>query len=263
MIASFVLTVAQSKRLIARAVAQMPVVRRALSEGTVAIAHGTTNAYVAEEILGRPIPKGEYVSGRTLPPGIPYDALGSGQWPDIVLRRGQPVPGARIAQIANEMGPGDVFIKGGNALNYRRGVVGVLIGHPTGGTIGAAYGTIIARQIHLVIPIGLEKLVCEDIESLSAASRAPSSHPSAPAVPLFPITGTIVTEIEALGILCKVSARLLSAGGVAGAEGAVWLLVEGDESAVEGALAMHKSLEGEPGMGATFIVAERPTPSSD
>jgi hypothetical protein len=52
--AEVVLTVAEGKRLIAKAVAQMPILRRAMEEGTVIIAKGTTNTYVAEEIQGEP-----------------------------------------------------------------------------------------------------------------------------------------------------------------------------------------------------------------
>ena len=150
--ASLVLTVAQGKRLIARAVAVMPAVREALAHGMIAIGRGTTNAYVAEEILGHPIAKGEYVAGRTLPPGVPGERLGSGQYPDIVLKQGQPVEGSSVLSAVQEMGAGDVFLKGGNALNYTQQVVGVLIGHPTGGTIGGTYGTIVSRKYPLDHP---------------------------------------------------------------------------------------------------------------
>ena len=44
-----ILTVAESKRLIAKAVAQMPIVKNALENGMVIVIKGTTNAYVAEE----------------------------------------------------------------------------------------------------------------------------------------------------------------------------------------------------------------------
>ena len=44
--------------------------------GTVAIAKGGTNAYVAEEILGRPIEKRRYVLGQVLPAGVSRDAAG-------------------------------------------------------------------------------------------------------------------------------------------------------------------------------------------
>jgi hypothetical protein len=245
--ASIVLTVAQSKRLIARAVARLPEVVHALQHGLIAIGRGTTNAYVAEELLGHPIPKGEYVAGRTMPVGVRGELLGTGQYPDIVLREGTPVDGATVVGSVQEMQAGDVFIKGGNALNYPEKLVGILVGHPMGGTI-STYGAIIARKVHLIIPIGLEKLVVEDINVLSRASRAVEQHPKAPAVSLFPMTGTVITEIEALALLCGVQARLLSAGGVAGAEGAVWLMLEGEQAAIEQALTLHAELVQEPNM---------------
>lgn len=246
--ASIVLTVAQSKRLIARAVANLPQVRRALTSGLVAIGRGTTNGYVAEEILQRELPKGEYVAGRTLPPGTPGEWLGTGKHPDIVLRKGELVDGLTVLDAVKEMKAGDVFIKGGNALNYDQQVVGILVGHPLGGTI-SVYGALISRKVNLIIPIGLEKLVFEDINELSRASREGDNHPTAPVTSLFPMIGTIVTEIEALRLLCGVDARLLSAGGVGGAEGAVWLLLEGEEEQLDAALALHNELKNEPSFG--------------
>src|SRR5574340_462905 len=136
--ASLVFTVAQSKRLIAKGVVQRPEVQRARAEGTIAIGYGTTNAYLVEELLGEPIPKGEYVSGRTLPPGMPGNWLGSGQYPELILVRGKRLEGKRATEALGEMGPGDVFVKGANALDYTRKVAALLIGHPTAGTIGAA-----------------------------------------------------------------------------------------------------------------------------
>ncbi len=245
-----VLTVAQGKRLIARAVAQLPEVRQAMANGLVAIGRGTTNAYVAEELLAQTLPKGEYVAGRTLPPGVPGERLGTMKYPDIVLKDGQRVDGQSVIDAVEQMKPGDVFIKGGNALNYETGVVGVLVGHPMGGTI-SVYGALAARKAHLIIPIGLEKLVIEDINRLSRESRRADNHPAASAVSLLPITGTVVTEIEAFKQLAGVDARLLSSGGVAGAEGAIWLLLQGSKEALDCALALHASVQQEPNLGLT------------
>jgi len=242
---SLVFAVAQSKRLIAKAVVQLPEVTHARAKGIIAIGYGTTNAYIVEELLGEPIPKGEYVAGRTLPPGMPGSRLGSGKYPELILKQGKRVEGKRAVEMLEEMGPGDVFIKGANALDYERKIAGLLIGHPTGGTIGAAYGTCVSRKIHLLIPVGLEKLVCGDLIALSNASRRPDAHPGKAAVSLYPFTGTIITEIEALQTLCGVKAQLYSAGGVAGAEGAVWLLIEGEKAALDKALKLHEGLQGE------------------
>lgn len=243
---ALVLTVAQGKRLIAKAVVQLPEVRQAMAQGIVAIGRGTTNGYIAEELLGHTLPKGEYVAGRTLPPGMPWDSLGKNSYPDVVLRRGQRIENGNVLTATQEMQAGDVFIKGGNALNYDRKLVGILVGHPEGGTVGAVYGTVVSRKAHFIIPIGLEKLVNEDILALSRDSRRPEMHPAMPVVSLFPVTGTIITEIEAFALLCGVQARLLAAGGVGGAEGAIWLLLDGEQSALDRALELHRTLQAEP-----------------
>ena len=63
---------------------------------------------------------------------------------------------------------------------------------------------------------------------------------------IWPITGLIFTEIEALEVLCGVQAILIAAGGVAGAEGSVRLLIEGMDEDVEAAVELVKSIKGEP-----------------
>ena len=61
------LTVSESKRLIAKAIAQMPIIKKAMKDGMVIIARGTTNTYVSEEILDKSIEKGAFVSGKVYP----------------------------------------------------------------------------------------------------------------------------------------------------------------------------------------------------
>ncbi|HID07711.1 MAG TPA: hypothetical protein EYP10_11270 [Armatimonadetes bacterium] len=246
--ASAVLTVSESKRLIAKGVVALPAVQRALRDGMIAVAKGTTNSYVVEELLSTSIDKTAYTTGLTLPqkskrpPNLTPKKL-----PDVVLKNGECLEGLSAIEAVNQMGAGDVFIKGANALDYQRKVAGILIGHPEGGTIGATLGIIVARRIELVIPIGLEKLVFEDIESLSRKVRDINSpNELLTDVPtLMPVTGTIVTEIEALKLLCNVDATLIAAGGIAGAEGSVRLLMQGDTDAVKCALDLIQSIQGE------------------
>lgn len=46
---------------------------------------------------------------------------------------------------------------------------------------------------------------------------------------MMPVTAEIITEIEAIGILFWVNVTMIAAGGVGGAEGAVWLALEGSD----------------------------------
>ena len=239
-----VLTVAQSKRLIAKGVARYEPVRRALAEGTIAIAKGGTNAYVVEELLGEPIEKRKFVTGQVLPRGVSREQAGlSDEIPDVVLLRGERRHGVSATEALAEMGPGDIFIKGANALNYGLGIAGLLIGHPTGGTIAQAIGTIVARRIRLLIPVGLEKEVGWDITD---ASQRLADEPEGPGPSLWPLLGDIFTELEALEWLCGVTAVPIGAGGVAGAEGAIWLACFGTQEQIEKVKALGEELAAEP-----------------
>ena len=84
MFTEIVLTVSESKRLIAKGVAGHPDVLAALKDGMVVIAKGTTNAYVVEEITGAEIKRTDYVTGAVLPParkGASPSAPSSGWFP--------------------------------------------------------------------------------------------------------------------------------------------------------------------------------------
>ncbi len=238
-----VLTVAESKRLIAKGVAALPQVQKAMKEGMVVVATGTTNGYVLQELWEKDFDLRRYRSGITTPKKPEKAETPQAEaMPDVIFKKGKVAKELNRYDAVEHMGKGDIYIKGANALDYEGGMAGVLIGSPTGGTVGAVLGSIIGKKIELVIPIGLEKLVYSDMNELHwLASTEDSEGPS-----LWPITGTIITEIEALGILTGVDVYLYAAGGIAGAEGAVRLLIEGTEEEVDDAVKLVDSIKGEP-----------------
>jgi len=242
MLMETVLTVAESKRLIAKGVAAHPLVRRALADGMVIIARGSTNGYVAEEILACAIEKPAFLTGRTLPRGYVAPRRKSETIGEIVLVRGQRQPGLALDEAIAQLQAGDVFVKGANALDYADRRVGILIGHPQGGTIGAALPTIIARKAHLLVPVGLEKLVASDLTEMSEMIRDHGADRE-PLPSLWVIEGaTVVTEIEAVELLTGAECRHLASGGIGGAEGGVRLLLSGDAAALEQARALFDSV---------------------
>ncbi|MBS3762036.1 MAG: hypothetical protein KGZ25_01910 [Planctomycetes bacterium] len=244
---SFVLTVAESKRLIARGVARSEVVETALKDGIVAVAKGTTNGYIAEELLGESIHKPDYCTGTTRPPGRESEVKVANKLPDLVIRNGERWEGVSATESVDEMGPGDVFIKGANALNYDREQAGILIGHPTGGTIGAAIGSLISRRGVLLLPVGLEKSIPGDLYRTSHAVNAMAEAGSGPS--LWPVSGLIFTELEALETLTDVTAMPLAAGGILGAEGSVRVSAWGTEKEIESAESIVEEIRGEPPFG--------------
>lgn len=242
----FVFTPSESKRLIARAVSQMKPVRRALKDGTVLICTGSTNACVLEEILGEEFPHYRYLSGHTLPAKASRALIPPDRRPDVILRQGKVDPDLDRFSALEGMQPDDVYIKGANALNYEQKVAGILIGgFGGGGSIGAALGHIAGRRLRLVLPIGLEKCTAHDIYEVSERlNRHGDYEPDPPR--MVAVRGEIVTEIEALHILTGVTSHHIASGGIAGAEGAVWLLAEGTGGQVEKARRIAGEIAGEP-----------------
>ena len=234
------LTVSEGKRLIGKGVAQADFVRRAMEEGTLAIGSGTTNGYVVEEITGERFDKKRFVTGRTLPHGYDGPKMAFDH-PVLVIRKGERL-NISMAEALHDMGPGDVYSKGCNAINYERDQAGVLIGHPTGGGVGAALGTITAKRICYLHPVGLEKNVPYDLDE--AADLLTDPEGKGPT--LWVVPGLIFTEIEALGVLANVEAVPVGAGGVGGAEGAVWLAVFGEKGELDKAQEAIGSVRGEP-----------------
>jgi len=240
-----VLTVAESKRLIAKGVKELDVVKRAMQKGIVAVAKGTTETYIAEELVGEKIEPFAYTTGLTLPK-VPREEINRSveKRPDLVFVDGKLVEGLTVNEAARRMSAGDVFMKGANALNYREQVAGILIGDPMGGTIGGAIGPVVARKAHLVIPIGLEKCIAYDIVALSR--RIPTRwDEGSKGSSLMPVTGLIVTEIEALKTLADVDVAQMAAGGVGGAEGSVRLLIEGTPDQIAKAESILNEIYGE------------------
>jgi len=238
-----VLTVSEGKRLIGMGVAALPVVKRALQAGVIGIARGSTNGYVAEAILGRPIDRIGFTTGLTLPFGRKASEFrDEREVGEIIIERGIVVANKTLAEAARTMGPEDVLIKGANALNYQKQVAGILIQHAAGGTIGAILGAVMGRRITLVIPVGLEKEISVDIIE---ANRALERHAKPPRS-LWPVTGIIITELEALQLLTGVRATQIGAGGVGGAEGSIRLLIQGSREQMQAAGRLLDQIYGEP-----------------
>lgn len=221
------------KRLIAKAMAVHPALQQPLKSGTVAIIAGTTNGYVAGEIL-RAVGQSEgfsrkgFFRGVTVPPSVPADATGrqpgEKDFPgDVIIANGRWQKGKTIFDVADDMKEGDVILKGANALDVTQRRAAILIGHPQGGTIMAALKSVIGRRVRLIIPVGLEKRVPGNLDELAAKVNAPGVKGPR----LLPVQGEVVTEIEAVSILSGAKAELFAAGGVCGAEGTVWLAVSG------------------------------------
>jgi len=240
----FALTPSESKRLIAKAVARMPQVQWALEHGRIVIANGTTTAFVAEEILGKPVPKYNYAAGY-IGRGLLTQTAPEERMRPYVLVKGQVVD-ISFREAIRQFEKGDVFIKGANAVDPQ-GHVGILMAHDRGGTIGLSLGTLTARGCHLIAPVGLEKMVPSVIEASRHCGQFRLQYALGDKVGLMPVVNAIVvTEIEALAMLTQVRAFHVASGGIGGDEGSVVLVVEGSQEQVEATFQLIKGIKGEP-----------------
>jgi len=239
------LTVSESKRLIAKAIAQMPIIKKAMKDGMVIIARGTTNTYVSEEILDKSIERGAFVTGKVYPKKGGKRLNPSTRLSEIILINGKADEQISYSEAVKKLKAGDVMIKGANALDNKNKTVGVYIGSSSGGTTGKFLPYVVAKKAYLVIPIGLEKLITGDLIELSNKMRDPVESLNK-VLSMFLLTGEIVTEIEALKILTGVSAFQSGAGGIGGAEGGVRLVLRGSRDQVENALNIVEGIYEEP-----------------
>lgn len=246
-----VLTPAAGKRLIAKGILRHPAVQRALHHRTIVLVAGTTNGYIAEELLTQLgqrelFDKRKFFRGVTLPPSMPTtmgrilsdeEFLG-----DVVLRNGRWEKGKTIFDVVDELEQHDVILKGANALDLANKRAGIFIAHPKGGTSSAILSAVIGRRVTLLLPVGLEKRVSGSLDEI--AFRVNTAQSTGPRI--LPIPGEVFTELDALRILTGVKAELIGGGGVCGAEGAVWVAIEGDAQQEEAARALIDEVKNEP-----------------
>ncbi|MCD6247954.1 MAG: hypothetical protein J7J17_00625 [Hadesarchaea archaeon] len=241
--AQITLTPPESKRLIAKAVAKLEEVRRALRRGTIVIGVGTTNGRVAEEILGRKMDLERFAAGVIVQKGtwvIPKEKrMGS-----IVIRKGK-VADMSERDAIQELSAGDVFIKGANLLDSS-GMAGVLLANRQGGTIGRAIGALLSRGVNIIIPVGLEKFAPGSVKeaALTAGIDRPKFSTGVP-VGVMPLPGKVITEIEAIETLTGARAVVIGRGGVSGGEGSVVLAANGSGRQIATLERLVNSIKGE------------------
>lgn len=220
----FTLTVAEGKRLIARAVSSMPEIMNALANGTILLKGGTTVSAIAEalcgekmRISGRITPRGAVSTGAAAPSGAHL----------MLLRKGIPESAEGLLRdAAREMGPDDVAICGANLFDLQ-GRAAIMAGSALGGETGGVYPALEAEGVHCIVAAGMEKLSPQPLPDVSrAAGRKAPSWSMGMAVGLIPVPGRIITELEALTILGYPNRWLIGRGGIDGAEGACTFLVE-------------------------------------
>ena len=243
------LTPAESKRLIGKAVARLPEVQHAFQSGRIVIAKSSTGAYVAEELLGHPIDRNTYTSG----------AIQDGQLSVVEGSRAHRayylVNGALASadvhanDVLDEFQADDVYVKSANAVDPA-GNAGVLLASDFGGAIGRACGYLVSRGSHLIVPVGLEKLIPSVIDAATECGQMKVDYFTGLAVGYMPlVSATVVTEREAIRLLYGLESTHVASGGINGSEGSVTISIRGDAEPVRAAFEeISQSIKGEPAL---------------
>lgn len=242
----FTVTPSMGKRLIGKGMAAHPALQAACKEGTLVIIAGTTNGYVAEEVLKAlridGFQREGFRRGTVYAPGFDPRTVAVDFPGDVVLINGAWQKGKTIFDVADSLKAGDLILKGGNTLDLLGEQAAVLIGDPQTGTAGAALRAVVGRRVQMIVPIGLEKRVLEDVRDLAEdLNAADASGPR-----LLPLPGEVFTELDAIDLLTGATARLVAGGGIYGAEGSSWIAVRGTSEQEQAAADLIQSVAGEP-----------------
>lgn len=256
----------ESKKLISKAVAKLDLVRRAFAEGIIILHPSSSTYFIVEELLGKKPDTNFWVCGIVCPKGTCVEmAMGIGEKAIVgqspgesavdnplafrgswVIRKGKMSSGASLAELLDQMGSEDVYIKGANALDIN-GNVGILIGNLVeGGTIGRVTAKARKRGFQMIFPVGLEKLIPTLVKQASKeALKNKYNYSMGVACGLFPCdNGLVITEPKAIEILTGAEAIPISAGGLGGAEGAVTMVIKGKDEQVSQAIKYIEECKG-------------------
>ena len=246
------LTVAESKKLLAKATMKHPAVVKALADHTIVLGDGTTNAYVLMEMKGETIDPGTFVSGIICPEGpcVSGVARKAGVSSCKIFIKGSERADLDLEDILKDLGADDVFIKGANALDPD-GRVGVIVGHAECGHagVGRLWTRTVSQGIPVVMPVGLEKRIpCSVYEAASKVGIKTVQYSTGEHFGLFIPHGNVIviTEIEAIRDLTGAEATVVSAGGVNGAEGALVFSIDGTKEQIDRVVELVDQVKGVP-----------------
>jgi len=262
--AQVVLTPAEAKCFISKAIASMDVVKKAAARGKIIIHPSSTTYFLVKELTGDIPRTNHFVLGGVFAQGLCTEAnsthkpsaAASNEPPPKwmadrfpykwIIQDGKLTSMVPLGKILEEIGPQDVYVKGCNAVDAQWRT-GVLYGHDGGGTIARVMGVQKEKGFSVILAVGLEKLIPGSMLEAAKATARQSEFDYAMGMPcgLYPVKGgTTVTEIQAVEILSGAHAIPIAAGGVGGAEGATVLVIEGTKEQVSKAIEFVEQSKG-------------------
>ncbi|MBF0173197.1 MAG: hypothetical protein HQL83_07095 [Magnetococcales bacterium] len=229
-----VLRPGEARALTGQAVASLEQVQKKKHSGHMVIVGSGTTRHVVHHLLGEDPGRDNFAVGQISNARLgetPQAIRGPGPYlfDQGQISRGWPAP------LLEKFGPGDIYVKGANAIDPD-GHVAILLGSPVGGSIGIALPILYARGGSLIIPVTLEKLIPSVPKALGLLGQGITDHVMGTAVGLIPImagSATVVTEIDAMRILAEVEATVVASGGVDDCTGSKVIQFQGKKEHVE------------------------------
>lgn len=252
MILQVTLTVAEAKKLIARAAVQLPETKYALEKGKIILKGGTTVSALAEELTGNKLG----ICGRITSLGTKgsfSDRLGAPHC--VLIEKGEVRDiDANLDEEIVKLQKDDLFVTGANAIDIY-GNAAIMAGSPLGG-LPCMWG-VLGEGAHVLILAGLEKLIPTSIaEAIKACGRKKIDCSFGMAVGLIPLCGKLITEREAMEVLAAVKCTVIGMGGINGAEGATTMAVEGEKGEIKKIIEHLQSIKGAKTSGTTESLME-------
>ncbi len=228
--AQITLTVPEAKRIIAKSIVNREDVKAAFQKGKILLKGGTTVSAIAEELVGEKL----RIGGRISPRGAMNSLKKYDQHHSALVENGTSIGiDKTIEEVTGSLGKDDVIIVSANALDGH-GDAAMMAAAPLGHNPGKAMAGFSSQGSKVIISVGLEKLIPGTIrDAIQSCGRVTIDKAMGTAIGLIPLIGEIVTEKEALEGLADVSATVIGAGGIHGAEGSTTLVIDGAESELE------------------------------
>jgi hypothetical protein len=239
--AQITLTVSEAKRIIAKGIAQLHSVHKALISGRIFLKGGTTVSAVCEELTGKRL----RISGRITRSGTKTAQISSEGFHCALIENAKLIDADEsLEEIVAGLNAEDVGILGANAIDVY-GNAAIFFGGPLGGPPGRIISGLIAEISEVIVAVGLEKLVPGSLpEIIRLTGRKNTDIAMGMAVGLVPIGKMIITEKDAIPLLADVKCSVIGKGGILGAEGGTTMIIDGSTGDVQKLMEIISSVKG-------------------
>lgn len=230
-IAQITLTVEESKRLIAEGVKNHPYVNKVLKKGSILFKGGSTVCKVSEIITKQKLELCGIITcrGTVINMGMDYSMPHISLYENYKLKNIDSI----FMETALKMTDKDLVICGANAID-NHGNAAMMVGNLSGGDTSYALNTWYGEGVPILIPVGYEKLVPNNInEIIKKTGRKKKSYSLGMSVGLVPLIGEIITEVEAISYISGLESYVIGSGGLGTAKGSLTLDVVGEKSLVK------------------------------